>query len=219
LNAGPSIPFGENIGDYGTGINFEIGYTKRLNRLLSIGPSISFLRFQYEAEPTDLHNGNIYDGFGSIGTTWYGSDYENWLEKYPGLEGLGVDGFDFRYVLKLSGGDLSLITLAANVKLNLVPVKDKSPVSVYLFLKPFITSGVREAVYGVGERYVYQAFEDFNGGDFDPDDRGTPNADFEEDDVLYYDTEDGEWYKDGYEDDWGPEGQVCNRRYFPRPRF
>jgi hypothetical protein len=208
INAGPSIPFGKNIGDYGTGINFEIGYTKRLNRLLSVGPSISILRFSYEAEPTDLYSGNIYDGEGSIGTSWYGSEYANWLEKYPGLADLEppVTSFDFRYVLKLTGGDLSMTTLAANIKANLVPVKDTSPVSVYLFLKPFITSGVREAVYGVGERYVYQAFEDFNGGDFDPDDRGTPNANFEGDDVLYYNTDDGEWYKDGYEDDWGPDG-------------
>lgn len=206
INAGPSIPFGENIGDYGIGINFEIGYTKRLNRLLSIGPSVSILRFQYEAEPTDLFKGNYYDGFGSITTGWYGSYYANWLEKYPGLDAEGVNGFKFKYVLNLTGGDLTLTTLAANVKVNLVPVKDKSPLSVYLFLKPFITSGVRDAVYGVGTRYVYEAFEDFNGGIYNPDDRGTPNAVNEGDDILYYSTGDNKWYADGYEDDWGPDG-------------
>lgn len=204
INAGPSIPFGENIGDYGTGINFEFGYTKRLNRLLSIGPSISFLRFQYEAEPTDLQSGNIYDGFGSIGTSWYGSYWANWLDKYPGLADLGVDGFDYRYVLTLTGGDLTLTTLSANIKVNLMPVKDKSPVSVYLFLKPFVTSGVREAVYGVGTRYVYEAYEDFNGSNTAG--AGTANAVNESDDQLYYATDDGKWYADGYQDDWGPEG-------------
>jgi hypothetical protein len=204
INAGPSIPFGKNIGDYGIGINLEIGYTKRLNRLLSIGPSISFLRFQYEAETTDLFTGNYYDGYGSIGTRWYGSYWENWIDKYPGLADLDIDGFDFKYVLKLTGGDLTLTTLAANVKVNLVPVKDKSPVSVYLFLKPFITSGVREAVYGVGERYVFEAYEDFN-GEFVAG-AGTPNADNEGDDQLYFDTDDDKWYADGYQDDWGPDG-------------
>lgn len=48
ISVGPSFTFGKNIGDYNTGYNFEAGYLKRVNRLLSVGPSISYLNFEYD---------------------------------------------------------------------------------------------------------------------------------------------------------------------------
>jgi hypothetical protein len=203
VSAGPSFNFGKNIGDYGTGINIEVGYAKRVNRLLSIGPSISYITFKYKPEDASIENGNAYYGTGLIDTDWYGSYFSNWDEKYN-LTGNGISSsYDYGYELTLNGGDISLLSLACNVKLNLVPVKDTSPISVYLFVKPFITRSTRKAVTGQGVFYVFEAYEDFNGGA-----QGTPpaNADNEFDDILHYATDDDTWYATGYTEDWGPEG-------------
>jgi len=41
LSLGPSFTLGKNIGDYSAGFNVEVGYNKRLNRIFSVGPSLS----------------------------------------------------------------------------------------------------------------------------------------------------------------------------------
>lgn len=193
ITGGPSFTFGKNIGDYGTGFNIEAGFMKRVNRLLSIGPSISFIKFKYDPAKTTTADGGddgaVYYGEGDIDTDWYGSDYDNWSTKY----GLPDESWDYAYVLALQGGDISMISLSCNLKLNLVPVKDTSPVSVYIFAKPFITRSTRKAVTGTGTRYVYEAYEEFN------------YPDTEYDDWLYYNLGDNVWYADGYSEDWGPD--------------
>lgn len=203
IGAGPSFTFGKNIGDYSTGLNFDFGYTKRVNRLISIGASISYITFAYKPEDASIENGNAYYGDGLVDTDWYGSYYSNWDEKYN-LSGNGIDpSFRYGYELTLEGGDISLLSLAATIKLNLVPVKDTSPISVYLFIKPFVTQAKRSAVTGKGVFYVFEAYEDFNGSA-----AGTPPAesDYEFDDILHFDTDDNSWYPTGYEEDWGPDG-------------
>jgi hypothetical protein len=184
-------------------LNIEFGYTKRVNRLISIGPSISYIRFAYKPEDASIEKGNAYYGDGLIDTEWYGSYYSNWDEKYA-LTANGIDPeFRYGYELTLKGGDVSLLSLAANIKLNLVPVKDTSPISVYLFIKPFVTQASRKAVTGTGVFYVFEAYEDFNG-----DAAGTPPAESqtEYNDILHFATEDNTWYPTGYQEDWGPEG-------------
>jgi hypothetical protein len=131
IGLGPSLTLGKNIGDYSTGINFEIGYTKRLNRVLSIGPSISYLKFNYDPEKTGENNAFISDEMFS------GEFYDYWVAMYV----------DFK------GGDLSLLSAALNFKLNFIPIKDNSKISVYGFAKPFITSAQRSAV--TGKAYVF----------------------------------------------------------------
>jgi hypothetical protein len=126
LGIGPSFTLGKNIGDYSTGINFELGYTKRLNRVFSIGPSLSYLEFQYDAEKT---------GFNNI---FVGGPYPDQFE----------DEFYLGAIIDFEGGDLTLTSLALNLKLNLVPVKDNSVISVYAFAKPFVTMVSRSAVTG-----------------------------------------------------------------------
>src|SRR6185295_16050832 len=59
--------------------------------------------------------------------------------------------------LYLSGGNISLISLAANLKLNLVPVKDNSVISVYAFAKPFITNARLSDLSGTSKNYVRDA--------------------------------------------------------------
>jgi len=100
----------------------------------------------------------------------------------------------FGYILNLKGGDLSLASLGLNLKLNFVPIKENTKVSIYGFAKPFITFASRTEVTGTDERYFYEAFED---------DNGTPGDEF--DDLLYYNMGDDEWYADGYVGEWGPE--------------
>jgi hypothetical protein len=193
LGLGPSFTFGKNIGDYSTGFNVELGFMKRLNRVLSIGPSISYLSFKYDPEktkPEDDSEAGFYQGSGDIDTDWYDSEYGSWNNKYELNE-----SYDYGYVLALEGGDVSLISLAVNLKLNFVPVRDHSIVSFYVFAKPFVTSTQRKEVSGTGTMYVYEAYEEFN---------GTPNN--EQDDILYYNQGDDTWYATGYVDRWGAAG-------------
>lgn len=186
IGGGPSFTLGKNIGDYSVGFSVEAGYQKRLNRVFSIGPSISYLSFKYDPEVTSV-KGNAYVGSG---------DPLGWGPKYS-LTGLV---YDYGYVLTLEGGDLSLISLALNLKLNFVPIKDNTKVSVYGFAKPFVSYAMRGAVRGSDARYTYEIYEDDNG-------TATIN-----DDILYYNLGDGTFYPDLVHNDpfnpnnkWGPE--------------
>ncbi|HEY9008911.1 MAG TPA: hypothetical protein VIM75_22400 [Ohtaekwangia sp.] len=179
LGLGPSFTFGKNIGDYKAGFNAEIGALKRVNRILSIGPSISYVSFAYDPEVTTNKSGDIYVGTG---------DPNNWSTKY----GLNDLSYGFGYVLELKGGDLSLTSLALNIKLNFVPVKDHSIFSVYAFAKPFVTRASRKEVTGKATRYTYEIYED------------NKNTSTTSDDVLHYNLQDNQLYADGYTETWGP---------------
>lgn len=138
VGGGVSIASGSNLGDYSTGINFEGGYIKRLNRVLSIGGSISYLSFKYD--PGVLNNKPDVNGTGLPQNFYYDTQ---------------ASIIDNGYLLTLSGGDVSIISLAANIKFNFVPVKDNSVVSVYGFVKPFIASATVSAISGYGEYYYF----------------------------------------------------------------
>lgn len=183
VDFGPSFTLGKNIGDYSTGFNVEIGYVKRLNRVLSIGPSISYSTFKYDPDVTNDVGGNAYVGYG---------DPNGWLSKYSGAPNLPNE-FLYGVLLELDGGDLSMVSFAANIKLNFVPIKDDTKFSVYAFVKPFVSSVSRSEVKGHSIRYVYEAYEDL----------GQSNYDF--DDFLFYNLSDNTWYPDGAESDWGPD--------------
>jgi hypothetical protein len=96
-------------------------------------------------------------------------------------------------VLALEGGDISLISLALNIKLNFIPITDNTKFSVYGFAKPFIAVAQRKAVTGSGTRFVWESYEERN---------GTAS---EADDVLYYYQGDETWYPDGYVETWDSE--------------
>lgn len=125
---GPSFTLGKNIGDYSTGFNIEAGFVKRVNRVFSIGPSLSYVKFKYDPEVTAQGFKNAF-----IGGPFTDN---NGFEYYEGL------AFEF------TGGDISLISLALNLKLNLIPVKDNSKISVYGFAKPFVSYSTRTEVTG-----------------------------------------------------------------------
>ena len=177
---GPSLTLGKNIGDYSAGYNIELGYYKRVNRVLSIGPSISYMEFAYDPEVTSVKGGDAYVAQG---------DPNDWSGKYA------LDNFEYiyGYVLQLKGGDLSLTSISVNFKFNLIPIMANTKISVYGFAKPFITFANRGAVTGYEERYTYEVYED---------DQGTS---YQGDDLLYYNLNDGEFYADGYTGTWGPD--------------
>ncbi len=137
LGLGPSFTFGKNIGDYSTGLNVEVGYISRLNRVVSIGGSLSYMSFKYDPEKTGVNNSFISDEMYFDNTSYY--DY--WLAMYV----------DFK------GGDMTLVSLAANLKFNLVPVMDNSTISVYAFAKPFITMSSRTQVKGTS--YLFAVYD------------------------------------------------------------
>ena len=179
LNVGGSETLGKNIGDYSTGFIVEAGFLKRLNRVLSVGPSISYQSFSYDPEVTTAKGGGAYIGTG---------DPNDWATKYalPNLS------YDYGYVLSLEGGDLSLTSLAVNLKLNFIPVKDNTVVSLYGFVKPFVSISSRKEVRGSDARYTYGIYEDDN------------NTTTTADDYLY--AGDDTWYPDNVTSKWGPEG-------------
>ena len=177
---GPSLTLGKNIGDYSGGYNIELGYYKRVNRVLSIGPSISYMEFAYDPEVTSVEGGDAYLGLG---------DPNKWGEKYA----LNNYQYYYGFVLALEGGDLSLTSISVNLKFNVIPIMASTKLSVYGFVKPFITFASRGAVTGFEERYTYEVYED---------DMGTST---DNDDLLYYNLGDGEFYPDGHSGNWGPE--------------
>lgn len=48
VGMGPALILGKNLGDYSDGFGFEGGYLKRMNKIISIGPHASFLKFKYQ---------------------------------------------------------------------------------------------------------------------------------------------------------------------------
>src|SRR5690606_2529966 len=135
IGIGPSFTFGKNIGDYSTGYNFEAGYLKRVNRVLSIGPSISYLNFKYDPEKTGYKNIFIGGPYGY----WNGPNY---IEYYQAMR------------VNLKGGNLAITSLAFTAKINFVPVKDNTKLSVYGCAKSFFSLVSRTKVSGMV--YVYE---------------------------------------------------------------
>ncbi len=138
IGGGFSSVLGNNFGDYSTGINFEGGYLKRLNRLVSIGGSLSYLRFTYD--PSILQKPP--------------AQYKDPVNFYYGYN---LNSNEIGALLDLKGGNLSMISLAFNLKVNFVPVKDNSIVSVYAFAKPFITNAHLSDMSGVTQDYIRDA--------------------------------------------------------------
>jgi len=122
LSLGPAFTLGKNLGDYSTGFNVELGYLKRVNRVFSIGPSLSYLSFAYDASKTQK---NYYD-----------------------------QPDDVAIELSFSGGNVSLLSLGANIKLNFVPVSDNTKFSVYGVATPFVAMATKSEM--TGNAILYQ---------------------------------------------------------------
>jgi hypothetical protein len=126
---GAGISSASALEDYSLGINFEAGYSKRINRIISIGGSFSYLAFKYDPKittsskivPTDIKTfpSNFY--------------YDPTSLQDPLFINEGA-------LISVSGANISMISLAMNLKVNFVPIKENTTISVYGFAKPFIAS-------------------------------------------------------------------------------
>lgn len=125
FSVGPSFTLGKNLGDYSTGFNFELGYLKRKNRILSIGPSLSYLFFDYDPGKTQKY--------------YYNTDND-----------LGEE-------LSFTGGDVSLLSLGFNVKVNFIPVSDNTKFSVYGIATPFVAMASKSEMTGTVGFYSYNS--------------------------------------------------------------
>jgi hypothetical protein len=134
LAAGPSFTLGENLGDYSTGISIEAGYLKKANKLLSWGPSLSYLAFAYDETKTYEY--------------YYDVQNDNAIEAY------------------FEGGNISLISLGVTLKLNLIPVGDNTPITVYGILNPFASFVMRSELSASGDFYkdldLNQVYDDYS---------------------------------------------------------
>jgi hypothetical protein len=121
FSIGPAFTIGKNLGDYSVGFNFETGFLKRANRLLSWGPSLSYLGFAYDDAKT-------YP---------YYYDPQN----------------DVAYEITQTGGDVNLVSLGLNLKLNFIPVSDNTVFSIYGIVNPFVSYVSRGEVVQNASRY------------------------------------------------------------------
>jgi hypothetical protein len=113
---GPALILGKNLGDYLDGFGMEGGFLKRLNKVLSVGPSLSYLSFKYDA-------------FKTYPYYWYrdpSTGTEIVMEYYQ------------------TGGDIRLISMGCDFKVNFVPVGDHTTVSIFGIARPFFSSVARD---------------------------------------------------------------------------
>jgi len=136
IGAGPALTLGKNLGDYGNGFGFGGGYLKRLNKVLSIGGSISYLNFKYDEYKT-----------------------------YPYYYDPSIDAV-LEYFQK--GGDVNLLSLGFDIKLNFVPVGDNTMFSLYGIASPFVSKVSRKEFTARGDVYI-----DFDGDGLYTDGPGT----------------------------------------------
>jgi hypothetical protein len=138
LGGGMSFTFGDNIGDYSRGYNVEVGYLKRLNRVLSIGGGLSYQTFKYDPDKTGTNN------------AFRGDQY---------VDDDGYDAIPALYI-QFEGGDIKMTSASFTIKLNFVPVKDDSKFSVYAFAKPFVSMVNRTEVTGDALYFEIQDLDD-----------------------------------------------------------
>jgi hypothetical protein len=131
VGGGISIPGGSNFGDYSTGINFEGGFSKRVNRVVSIGGSVSYLRFKYDAPI-------------STAAPKVGDPNFFYILSNNGSAGIRVNA---------TGADVAFVSLSGIFKFNFVPIKDNTPVSVYGFAKPFVSQLRRADLIGTSDYF------------------------------------------------------------------
>jgi hypothetical protein len=128
VDFGPSYTLGDNVEDYGVGVNIGLGYTKRMNRVLSVGASITHLTFEFNS---DVRENTIF-----IGGPYYNPNIN--ADFYEAL------------VFQPKGGNINLTSLGATLKFNLIPVRNDSKISVYAMARPFGSYVHREEISASG---------------------------------------------------------------------
>lgn len=132
IGGGPSYTSLGNSGDYSSGIAVDVGVSRRVNRVLSFGISMSYSAFRYDEK--------ISDSFGD-----------------PQAEGNNVyyeeGGYQAR-VIYFEGGDVRMLAAGFNAKLNLLPFEERKLLP-YIMARPFVMSASRTAITATSETYYY----------------------------------------------------------------
>jgi hypothetical protein len=128
FSGGPSFRFGNNKSDYSRGFTLEAGFLKQFNRILSIGPALSFSKFNYDE--------SISDSFGDTEADGNNIFYDDDPDGDPYLV----------KVVYLEGGDLTFFSLGCNMKVNFISREGDKGFSVYGIAKPFLLICARSEV-------------------------------------------------------------------------
>ncbi len=131
LQGGPLFKFGNNTGDYSGGLSFQGGFFTRLNKFISLGPFISYSKFNYDE--------SISDSFGDKSAKG-----NNVFVEQGGYEAK---------VVYMEGGDLSFVGLGMNAKFNVIALTETSKFSVYGIAKPFILLAKRTEITATSESW------------------------------------------------------------------
>lgn len=198
IGGGLGMTFGKNVGDYSKGSSFEAGFLHRLNKVLSVGAYFSSVKFGYDPSksPTSPAESDLY--VGELNDLQVTS-----LSPVTYRQAFSVPAdyvFRHGYQLFFSGGDLSLTTVGANLRMELIPFSEKFPVSVFVLARPFVAMASRKEVSGTARRYLYEAYVASGSGPNFGDGASIGGG------SLVLNTNDGTWYPDAYTEDWGPQG-------------
>jgi hypothetical protein len=98
FGVGHALTLGKNLGDYSNGLSFEAGFLKKLNKVMSIGPSLIYSVYKYDKDKTYPY--------------YYDPNNDEFYELY--LEGGDVSMLSIGFTLKLNFipvGDNSKFTI------------------------------------------------------------------------------------------------------------
>lgn len=147
VTIGPEFRF-RSKADYSGGYFVSASYLKRLNRIITLGPAISFSRYAFDPSST-----NSYEKKGVKGN----NVFQDVLDIYT------------MYVVALRGGDLTQLSIGFDVDLNLKPFNPDQKINLSLVVHPFSMVNHRSAISATTVTWVRNDPDDpptlWNGGD------------------------------------------------------
>lgn len=113
-----------STGDYTDGWQADVGYGKRVNKLITLGANVTYLTL-----------GNSYNGY-----DYYVTESDEPSAFPPGST---TDGnpYDESIEVAISGGEFSAFSLSGFVRMNFTPYSDNSKIVVFGFIKPSVGIG------------------------------------------------------------------------------
>ncbi|MFN3840338.1 MAG: hypothetical protein ACK4RF_06490 [Cyclobacteriaceae bacterium] len=137
-----------STGDYANGWQADVGYGKRLNKLITIGANLTYQTL-----------GNTYNGY-----DYYVSESDEPSAFPPGSTTDG-DPYDESIEVAISGGTFSSFSVSGFVRMNFIPYSDNSRFVVFGFIKPsagisFLSAMTKEVRLVVDYEYVSTTYVD-----------------------------------------------------------
>jgi len=127
FNLGAATSLGQN--NYQGGTFVALGYQKRVNRILSVGGSMSYA--SYRSDYNDFMTSKYRD--------------KNWNTEIP-TNTYYTESQAQYLIVNLSGGDIRQVSLGVVTKINFVPIKSNTVASVYAIAVPSLVMSTLEAV-------------------------------------------------------------------------